>query len=149
MTLRTYQPTFTIERTFAGSVEKLWWMWTTKEGLALWYWPPPLIASVVHVDLRVGGGYEIAAAGMSHTSRGTYTEVVPLKRLASRAIIDFLPDLEPYERHDVIELFAAPNNHARMTFTSTRMHDEVWQQRSLQGFLASLDKLDRALEAGR
>ena len=148
MTLRTYLPTYTIERTFAGSVEKLWWMWTTKEGLALWYWPPPLVANVMHVDVRVGGSYEIAAIGMTHTSRGTYLEVVPMKRLVSRAIIDFLPDLEPYERLDDIEFFEAPNNHARMTFTSTRMHDELWQGRSLAGFTASLDKIDRALAAG-
>jgi uncharacterized protein YndB with AHSA1/START domain len=147
--VKAYPGTFTIERTFAGPVEKLWWMWTTAEGLELWYWPPPMVGKVVHIDVRVGGTYEIAAVGMTHTSRGTYTEVVPMQRLCSRAVIDFLPDIEPYERVDEIEFFAAPNDHARMTFTSTRMHDELWQQRSLDGFVASLGKLDRALAEGK
>lgn len=35
-------PTATIERTFRAPVERVWAMWTTKEGLEAWYWPAPL-----------------------------------------------------------------------------------------------------------
>ncbi len=139
-------PTATIERTFRAPVERVWAMWTTKEGLEAWYWPPPLVAKVIHLDVRPGGSYEIAAVGLPHTSRGVYTEVVQNRRLGSRAMIDFVPDTAPYERIDLVEFHTVPGG-TRMVYTFTRMHSETWQELATKGWNGSLDKLARALEA--
>ncbi len=138
-------PTVTIERTFKAPIEKVWAMWTTKEGLEKWYWPEPLVGKVKHLDVRVGGGYEITAEGLAHSSRGTYTDVMPCERLGIRAAIDFLPDTAPYERIDSILLQAVPAG-TKMTFTCTQMHSAHWQKLAMAGWTSSLDKLARALE---
>jgi uncharacterized protein YndB with AHSA1/START domain len=143
---KTYEPKLTIERTFRAPIERVWAMWTTKAGLEAWYWPVPMVAKVIALDVRVGGGFEIGSPGFPHTSRGTYTAIVPFERLEVTAYVDFMVDVAPYERHDVIEFHAVPEG-TRMVFTSTRMHDDVWQQRSEMGFASSLDKLERALAA--
>jgi uncharacterized protein YndB with AHSA1/START domain len=141
---KTYLPTVTIERTFRAPVERVWAMWTTKAGLEKWYWPAGMDAIVIALDVRVGGGFEIGSPGFPLTSRGTYTAVVPNERLELTAAVDFVADVEPYERHDVIEFHAVPGG-TKMVFTSTRMHDDVWQGRATVGFSQSLDKLERAL----
>jgi uncharacterized protein YndB with AHSA1/START domain len=138
--------TVTLERVFRAPVEKVRGMWTTKQGLAKWYWPEPLVAKVVSLDLRVGGGFEIAAEGLSHTSRSTFTEIVPPRRLVMLARIDFIADTPPYDRTDVLELHPVPEG-TRMTFTSTELHDPHWQRMSELGWNGSFDKLARALEA--
>ena len=46
--------TVTIERTFQASIDKVWAMWTTASGLEKWYWPAPLTAKVIALDLRDG-----------------------------------------------------------------------------------------------
>ncbi|GEM_PF-90837 len=144
---RTYWPAFTVERVFRAPVEKVWRMWTTKEGLEAWYWPEPLVAHVKRLDLRVGGGWEIAAEGLPHTSRATFTEIVPHERLGMIAPIDFIPDVEPYDRGDTIEFHRVAEG-TKMTFTSTRMHSDTWQKASGSGWSSSIDRLTRALEGG-
>ena len=144
----TYWPAFTTERVFRAPVEKVWRMWTTKEGLDRWYWPEPFVARTKHLDLRPGGTYEIEAIGLPHTSRGTYVEVVPHRRLGVVASIDFLPDHPAYDRVDLVEFHPTPEGHTRMVFTSSRMHTEEWQTLANGGWASSMDKLDRALETG-
>lgn len=145
---RTYWPTFTMERVFNAPIEKVWRMWTTKEGLEAWYWPEPLVGDVRKLDLRVGGGWEIAAQGLSHTSRATFTEIVPHKRLGMVVPIDFLPGVEAYDRGDTIEFHEAPGGATRMVFTATRMHSDEWQGLANGGWGSSMDKLARVLETG-
>lgn len=142
---RVHGPMVTIERTFKAPPEKLWAMWTTKEGLEKWYWPEGLVAKVVRLDLRVGGGYEIAASTLEHTSRGTYIEIEPHKRLGIIAYTHFLQDVEPHERLDTIELLAVPGG-TRLMLTSTRMRTTHWQNMSNKGWNCSLDKRARAVE---
>lgn len=147
-TRRTYAPLFTVERTFKAPVEKVWAMWTTKAGLEQWYWPEGMVATVKHLDVRPGGGYDIAAEGLPHTSRGTYTEVVHQQRLGILATIDFLQGVEPYDRIDSIEFHPVPGG-TRMVFTASRHHDDHWQAMANAGWASSLDKLQRALETPR
>jgi uncharacterized protein YndB with AHSA1/START domain len=46
---------FAIDRTLKVSVEKVWRMWTIKEGIEKWWGPEDLNSSVRHLDVRVGG----------------------------------------------------------------------------------------------
>jgi uncharacterized protein YndB with AHSA1/START domain len=145
-TRRTYAPLISLERTFKAPVSKVWRMWTTKEGLEKWYWPEPLVAKVLHLNVRVGGGYEIAAVNLPHTSRGEYTEVKPNKRLGIIAFVDFIEGVEPYDRIDSVEFYKVPAG-TRMVVTSTQMHDAKWNRLAQAGFSSSLDKLKKALES--
>ena len=40
-------PKFVLERTYRGSVDELWELWTTKEGFESW-WPPEGSRAEVH-----------------------------------------------------------------------------------------------------
>ncbi len=50
---------FVIDRTLKASVEKVWRMWTTKEGLEKWWGPENFSSTVRHLDVRAGGRFEI------------------------------------------------------------------------------------------
>jgi hypothetical protein len=50
---------FVIDRTLKASVEKVWRMWTTKDGLEKWWGPEDFSSTVSHLDVRAGGRFEI------------------------------------------------------------------------------------------
>ncbi len=101
---------------------------------------------MIHLDVRPGGSYDIAAVGLPHTSRGVYTEVLENRRLGSRAMIDFVPDTAPYERVDLVE-FETVRDGTRMVFTFTKMHNDMWHELATKGWNGSLDKLAKVLGA--
>ncbi|TMB47216.1 MAG: hypothetical protein E6J53_03090 [Chloroflexi bacterium] len=109
----------TIERTFNAPVADLWELWTTKEGIESWWGPEGFTTEVRKIDLRPGGelDYNMIAvapdqiefmkkAGMPEAtpSRVTYTEVIPLRRLAYLTLADFIPGVEPYEVMTTVDL---------------------------------------------
>src|SRR5256712_5745577 len=86
----------TLERTFKASIEGVWDLWTTKEGIESWWGPDGFAVTVHKLDLRPGGElvYAMTAvasdqiefmkkAGMPLTteSRVTYTDVIPAARV--------------------------------------------------------------------
>ena len=142
---RTYGPLLTIERTFKAPVAKVWALWTTVEGLEKWYWPEPLVAKVLHLDLRVGGRDEISAVGTPYMSRGIYTEIVPNVRLRSTLLIDFIEGVQAYDREDDIVFSELPDGTTKMVFTTTHMHSDHWQNMSQAGWSSSLQRLDRVI----
>ena len=87
----------TLERTFKASIEEVWDLWATQEGIESWWGPDGFAVTVHKLDLRPGGElvYAMTAvasdqiefmkkAGMPLTteSRVTYTDVIPPRRLA-------------------------------------------------------------------
>ena len=48
---------FVIDRTLKASVEKVWRMWTTKDGLEKWWGPEDFSSTVRHLDVRAGGRF--------------------------------------------------------------------------------------------
>ena len=87
---------FVIDRTLKAPVEKVWKMWTTKDGLEKWWGPEGFSSTVRHLDVRAGGRFEIVmtamlpeiiahlkAAGMgaSSVAKGDYTVVEANRRL--------------------------------------------------------------------
>jgi len=88
---------FSIQRTYAASIDEAWALWTTKSGIEAWWGPEGFDVTVTSLDLRPGGElvYLMTAvapeqvafmkrAGMPLTSecKVTYTEVTPPSRLA-------------------------------------------------------------------
>src|ERR1700694_3763995 len=50
----------TLERTYEASLEDVWDLWTTKEGIESWWGPEGFTVKVRKLDLRPGGALEYA-----------------------------------------------------------------------------------------
>ena len=144
MTPRPARAQFSIERTYAASLDACWALWTTKAGIESWWGPEGFDVSVTALDLRPGGElvYLMTAvapaqvafmqrAGMplSTETRVTYTEVSPPGRLAYKTLADFVPDVAPYEVATVVELRATTGG-VKLTVTFDAMHDDLWTERA-------------------
>ena len=149
----------TLERTFDASIEEVWDLWTTKEGIESWWGPDGFAVKVLRLDLRPGGElvYAMTAvgsdqiefmknAGMPLTSetRVTYTDVTPPTRLAYSTRADFIPGVEPYDSETVVELHSDAEG-VRLVLTQEKMHDEHWTQMAVMGWESELGKLARVL----
>jgi len=152
--------TVTLERTFEASIEEVWDLWTTREGLESWWGPEGFVVKVQKLDLRPGGEllYTMTAigrdqiefmkkAGMPLTSktRVRYVDVDPPWRLAYSTVADFIPGVDPYESGTVVELHPSPDG-VRMVLIQEAMHDENWTQLAVMGWESELDKLARILK---
>lgn len=159
----TDRPKLTLERTFKASVDEVWELWTTRNGVESWWGPEGFSVAVRELDLRPGGDlvYAMSAtkpeqieymtkAGMPLVTehRVTYTEVDPARRLAYKSMADFIPGVEPYEVDTVIELHEVENG-VRMVLTFDRMHDDAWTRLAVMGHESELGRLDALLSARR
>ncbi len=148
-----------IERTYEASIEDVWELWTTKEGIESWWGPEGFSVKVYELDLRAGGQmvYAMTAvdppqvefmkkAGMPLTTeaRLTYTEIVPGKMIAYTHRADFIPGVAPYDASTKVEFFAAGGN-VRMVLTLDPMHSEEWTQRAVMGMESQRGKLGRVI----
>lgn len=151
--------TFTVERTLKASPEKVWRMWTTKEGLEAWWGPDGFRSVVHHLEVRVGGRFEVVmtafvpeivahlkAGGMgaSHVVKGEYTEVVVNRLLVYANAVDFVPGVAPYTATTRVEFSPVPGG-TRLAVTNDVMHDEMWTQRARTGWEQEIGKLEKAL----
>jgi uncharacterized protein YndB with AHSA1/START domain len=149
---------FRIVRHFQAPAERVWAMWTTKEGLAKWW---KLSAqemgyefAVRKLDVRVGGQYDITMTNKEHGelhNHGTYTEVVPNRRLAQTWDFDIFlgPDEKPYPISVAIDLEEVPasmGGGTKMTFTQGPMARPEFTEGSRQGVIRNFAKLSQALE---
>jgi uncharacterized protein YndB with AHSA1/START domain len=147
----------TIERTLAAPVEKVWKLWTTKDGLEKWWGPEGFSAEVCVLDVRVGGRFEIVMTAVlpeivahlkslgipaSSTAKGTYTEIEPNRRLVYDNAIDFLPGVVPYTTTTRVELTAVPGG-TRLVVENDAMHDAHWTEMAKQGWESQLGKLEK------
>jgi uncharacterized protein YndB with AHSA1/START domain len=150
-----------LERTYAASIEDVWELWTTKEGIESWWGPDGFAVTVHELDLRVGGKllYAMTAVGapqiefmkqagmaLSTESRITFKEVTPPRRLVYAHLTDFIPGVAPYDVDTQLELEAVDGG-VKLVLTLDPMHSEEWTQRAVMGWEMELGKLAQALEA--
>jgi uncharacterized protein YndB with AHSA1/START domain len=155
------QKRITIERTFDASIEDVWAMWTTKDGIESWWGPDGFSVTVRAIDLRPGGElhYAMIAKGpdqiafMKKNGMPTttellirYTEVIENRRLRYMTRADFIPGVEPYDVETLVELHDTPNG-VRLVLTLEAMHDDVWTQRATAGWENELGRLEKALKS--
>jgi uncharacterized protein YndB with AHSA1/START domain len=151
---------FVIDRTLKASVDKVWRMWTTKEGLEKWWGPENFSSTVRHLDVRAGGRFEIvmtatlpeiiahlkaAGLGESSVAKGDYTVVEPNRRLAYTNAVDFVPGVPPYTTTTVVEMSAAPGGGTKLIVTNDVMHDEQWTSMATLGWTQQIGKLEKLL----
>jgi uncharacterized protein YndB with AHSA1/START domain len=157
------KPRITIERTYKASVEDVWDLWTTKEGIESWWGPDGFTTEVLQLDLRAGGELRYAMTatapaqiefmkkvGMPLTTEGrlTYREVTTHRRLGYIHLADFIPGVEPYDVATTVE-FHSNGQSVRMVLTFDAMHDEVWTERAVMGHESQLGKLEKAIAVKR
>ena len=151
------------ERTYDAPVEDLWDLWTTKEGFESWWGPEGFRVEVHALDLRVGGelNYDMIAVGeeqvahmkaagmpLSHGTSGTFVEIVPLRRLALRHVIDFIPGMATYTNDMVLELSAEAGG-TRMVVTVQPHMTAEWTANATAGMASQLTKVPAVLAARR
>jgi len=150
---------YSIERSYAATIDQCWALWTTRAGIESWWGPEGFEVSVTTIDLRAGGEmvYRMTAvapeqvafmqrAGMplATEARVTYTEVSPPARLAFKTLADFVPGVAAYEVATLVELQATAAG-TRLVLTFDAMHDDVWTERARAGHESQLRKLDALL----
>ena len=154
-------PKFVIERTYRASVEELWEMWTTKEGFESW-WPPEGFRTEVHtIEARPNGKlrYEMIAETpemvavmkdlglpVSHVERARFSEFRPMERLVLAIMMDFLPEVEPYEGTLIVDFFPS-GEWVRMVVTLSPMHDEKFTRMAAEGLESQFRNLDRLFQS--
>ena len=149
-----------IVRTYQASIEDVWDLWTTKEGIESWWGPEGFSVKVRTLDLRVNGKLKYAMiavgedqiqfmknAGMPLTTEATvaYTDVSPKKRLANVHLADFIPGVDPYGVNTLIELKTIGAK-VRMTLSFEAMHNEEWTKRQSMGWRSEVGKLTKILK---
>jgi uncharacterized protein YndB with AHSA1/START domain len=152
---------FSIQRTYAASIDEAWALWTTKSGIESWWGPEGFDVTVTSLDLRPGGElvYLMTAvapeqmafmkrAGMPLTNecKVTYTEVSSPNRLAYKILADFVPGVAPYGVATVVEMNATTDG-VKLTITFDAMHEDVWTERARAGHESQMRKLDALLAA--
>ena len=160
-TAQTARAQFTIQRTYAASLDEVWALWTTQAGIESWWGPEGFDVTVTSLDLRPGGelNYLMTAVApemvafmheakmpLSTPCTVTYTEISAPNRLAYKTLTDFVPGVEPYDVATVVEMRAAKDGVA-LTITFDAMHDEEWTERARAGHESQLRKLDALLGA--
>jgi uncharacterized protein YndB with AHSA1/START domain len=144
-----------------AEVRDLWELWTTKEGFASWWGPEGFRVEVHKLDLRDGGElvYDMIASApeqiefmkkahmpLSHSTRGRFADIAPLRHLELLHIIDFVPGLKPYEHRMRVEFFSEKGA-ARMVITVEPHSTPEWSQRAAMGMESQLTKVPEVLAA--
>lgn len=152
-----------LERTYDAPVELVWELLTTSDGLEEWWAPDGFETRVNELELRPRGQvrYTMTATGpdqvafvqslgmpLSNEFRRTFTEVVPLTRLAYRSVIDFIPDHEPYEHLTTIDIQPA-GGRTNVVMTLDALHNETWTQEYRDHRDRELDNLEVAIRRRR
>lgn len=157
----TVRPKLSVERTFNASIEDVWELWTTREGMEAWMGPEGFNTTVKELDLRPGGVlvYSMTAVGpdqvefmkkaglpLTTTQHVDFVEVDPPRRIVTRDLADFIPGVKPYEVVTVAE-FERTADGTRVVLTFDAMHDTRWTENAKLGRESELRKLAAVLAA--
>lgn len=157
------QQRITIERTYPASVEEVWDLWTSSEGIEAWWAPDGFTVEVSKLDLVPGGElrYSMTASAPAQVefmrtagmplrteARKTYTEVERGRRLGYLSLVDYAPGVHPYQ-HDTLIEFVPAGEGVHVVMTMEPMHDEDWTQRLIAGRNNELDNLAKLIDTRR
>jgi uncharacterized protein YndB with AHSA1/START domain len=153
--------TIRFERVYDASIEDVWALWTTKDGLEEWYAPEGMRVEVLALDLRVGGAFDhvMTAIGAEQVAyfanlnrppavrvSGRFIEIVRHRRLRIRFDIDFVPGVASYPYDMLVELHAEAGQ-VRMIVTADRHPDAEMTRGAILGLTSQLTRFDLAIAA--
>jgi len=149
------------ERVYNASIEDIWALWTTKEGLEEWFAPEGMRFEVSVLELRVGGMFDhvMTAVGAEQVAylanldrplsawvSGQFMEIEHHQRLRIRFDIDFVPGVESYPYDMLVELHAEAGR-IRMVLTADRHPDPEMTRGAVLALTTQLQRFDRAVGA--
>lgn len=145
---------FTIMRAFNAPPEKVWKMWTTKEGLMKWWAVSAKEMgyefTVKHLDVRPGGSFALGMKGNGHdlVNGGTYRVVDAPSHLAWTWHFDIFlqPGEKPYDVPIEVRLLPTPSGGTQMVFKQGPLAKREHTLGSRSGVLQNLEKLTLALD---
>lgn len=153
-----------LQRTFQASLDLVWELWTTKEGIESWWGPPGFEVKVSKLELRDGGAleYSMTCVGAEQIVfmkehnmplvtplKARYTEVKPKTLAAWLNFADFIPGVDPYEVETRLMLEPEGRDSVRVTLDLEAMHSEFQTQMAVQGWEMELGKLDELIARRR
>ena len=134
-----------IERTYEASIEDVWELWTTREGIESWWGPEGFSVKVHELDLRAGGQMVYAMTAVDPPQVQFMKQAgMPLTTEARLTYTEIVPGVEPYTAGNKVDFFAVGGN-VRMVLTLDPMHSDEWTQRAVMGLESQLRKLTRAI----
>lgn len=149
------------ERVYTASLEDVWALWTTKEGLEEWFAPEGMEVEVTALDLRVGGTLDhvMRAVGAEQVAyladldrpstvqvSARFVEVEQHRRLRIRFDIDFVPGVASYPYDMVVELHPE-GGRIRMILTADRHPDPEMTRGAALALNSQLQRFEAALTA--
>lgn len=152
---------FTMERTFAAPIEKVWEALTSADKLKLWWCPTGFEAAHISVDFQKGGifGYCFKnSTGQEFWGRGVYLEIEQPRFLSW---LDTFTDANgnpvPSSHYgmagdEIIESLVeftlrAENGLTTMTMVGENPHDDATLEDMTQGWNGMFDKLEVLLKS--
>jgi uncharacterized protein YndB with AHSA1/START domain len=90
-------PTLEVRRTIRATRQRVFDAWTKPEERKKWSAPGPMIAPLVEIDLRVGGGFRLhmrSPDGTEHRVAGVYREIDPPNKLVYTWLWESEPSME-------------------------------------------------------
>lgn len=153
------QQTMTVERTYTATPERVWQLWTTKDGLESWWGPEGFTTTVDAIELAPGGQllYTMTAVGpeqvaymeragmpLATQTRVTYATVDEPSSLSFITLADFIQGVDPYEVTTRVDITPS-GDRVHLLITFDVMHDDFWTEMSRQGEESQLVKLDAIL----
>jgi len=151
--------TVRFERVYDASIEDVWALWTTKEGLEAWFAPEGMRFEVSTIELRAGGAFNhvMTALGTEQVAylanldrplsvwvSGRFVEVVRHRKLRIRFDMDFVPGIEPYPYDMMVELHAEAGQ-IRMVLTADRHPDPEMTRGAVIGLTSQMRRFDLAI----
>ena len=143
------QPELTIRRTFDAPRSLVFRMWTDDEHLKRWCCPTGFTIPFSEGDIRPGGTFRTcmrSPQGEDNWLGGTYTEIVPDKKIAfTHAWQDEAGNSED-ETLVTITLADTDDGKTRLTLHQVFFLSEASRDGHLAGWNETLDQLERYLE---
>jgi uncharacterized protein YndB with AHSA1/START domain len=132
--------TLILKRTYDVPVAEVWRAWTTPQEMTTWWvggWDH--VSHFAEADVRVGGAYRVGFGPKEQTTpyveSGTFSEVVPMKRLAYRETVTLESD--QIHTHATAIDFRDVDGKTEVTVTTSGF--EAWH--NAKGWVPALEKL--------
>lgn len=141
--------TLTMVHTFDAAPARVFAAWTDPAQLAEWFGPKGMKTTHCRVDLRVGGTWELAGAGLGTTRAisGRFLAIDPPRLLSFTWAWHETGSLDtPREHETTVTLqFRPVAARTEMTLTQTRFRDAAGTTNHRWGWTGSFEKLDAFL----